>query len=182
MVPEPVINVEVTVSDELRHLLACGAGCKRVPVHALDPDVIPSQLEPDALLAMEWPHLVLRRDGQRPLVFRGLPFMTRRCTLDAAPWSGEHSLTFYLAEDKTLYASLTFEPPQTASARPTYHCQSILDQSDFARFVRQWFSEMSVGAGVAPDSHYHLAAEEIAVRSEFNFFAADCLCKGVLQV
>lgn len=182
MVAEPVINVEVTVAEELRRLLAFGAGGVWCSDHAPSPAVSPQEPAPSAPVSLDWPQIVLRRDGQRPLVFRGLPVMIRRCTPDTVVGAGDQTLAFYMAEDRTIYASLTFEPPETAPARPTYHCQKIRSQSDLASFVQGWFPEMSSGAGVAPNSQQHLSAGKSAVRSALNFFAADCLSKGALQV
>ena len=178
MAGDPVINVDVMISDELRRLLAFGAGGARVSTVQPAATQAPQQPAPEVPDTVNWDQIVLRRDGQRPLVFRGLPVLTRNCI--SARGGGEQTLALYLADDRTVYASLTFAPPQTAPARPAHHCQSIQTQSEFVRFVNGWCPEMSFEAGAAPDSHQHLAADKSAVRSAFNAMAADCLSKGVV--
>jgi len=185
MIAEPVITVEVTITDELRRLWALRVGGAGLSVRQADPAQMPAEPEltpqaPDLSAVVVWQQIVLRRDGERPLVFRGLPILTRRCVSDKVAGSGEQTLAFYLAEDRTIYASLIFEPPETTPARPAHQCQPIRDQSDLVSFVRGWYPEMSFEAGIAWECHQHLAAAKSAVRSAFNSMAADCLCKGVL--
>ena len=174
------INVEVTISGELRGLLAAAWGvvAERDLIAQADPRSVPAgplQEPPD------WQDITLRRDGQRPLVFRGLTIVIRHCISDDLPGRGEQTLSLYLAEDRTLYAALAFMPPPTAAARPAHRCQLIRDLGEFEAFLNSWHPEMCFETHRVPASHQHPAAGPLAVRSAFNSMAADCLCKGVLQ-
>jgi hypothetical protein len=188
---DPAITVEVTVSEELRRLLVALRGGKPLKDPATDPT---ADLEPEpgghepvlrakSAEAPFWPEVKLRRDGQHPIIFRGLPVLTRSCKAQIPPGTAEQRLTVYLAEEELLYASLTFEPPQTACAHPSYRCQPIRDRSEFEAFLKAWHPELSFETVFATDAQQqqNLAAGQIAVRSAFNTMAADCLCKGVLH-
>lgn len=194
---DPVVTVEVTISEELRGLLAIMRGAKP-PIDPLtDPDVDP---QPDPLakvpLTVEaalveaappktasWPEVMLRRDGQRPILFRGLPVLTRSCTAPLLPGTAEQRLTVYLAEGDLLYASLVFEPPEDACAHASHRCQPIRDRGEFEVFLKDWLPELSFETVFATGSPHqqNLAAGQVAVRAAFNSMAADCLCKGVLH-
>jgi len=93
-------------------------------------------------------------------------------------------LAVYLADDDLLYASLVFDPPEAACARPAHHCQPIHDIADFELFLNGWQPELCLDAIFASDVRHrqNLAASQTAVRSAFKSMAADCLCKGVLQL
>jgi hypothetical protein len=177
--------VEVTVSEELRRLLAALLGGRRLDESTADP--VPVVQEPavqgNSSETPIWPEVKLRRDGQRPLFFRGLPVLTRSCKAQILPGTAEQHLTVYLAEDDLLYASLVFEPPQTACAHPSHRCQPIRDRSEFEMFLNDWHPELSFETVFVTNAgqQQNLAAGQAAVRSAFNSMAADCLCKGVLH-
>jgi hypothetical protein len=180
---DPAITVEVTISEELRGLLALMRDMP-APV-ALPPGQVVAPAMPDRLDAspVVWPEVRLRRDGQRPMLFRGLPVMSRLCTADLAAGTAEQRLTLYVAEGDLLYASLVFEPPETACARPSHRCQPIRDRDEFELFLKAWHPESHLETVFAsgPQHQESLAAGQVAVRSSFITMAADCLSKGVLH-
>ena len=176
---EIAINVNVTISDELRSLLAAGRGIVAEPDAIAPPlPLVPAEPVP---APVNWQDIILRRDGQRPLAFRGLPIVTRHCASDDLPGRAEQTLSLYVAEDRTVYAALAFQPPHTAPARPLHRCQIIRDQDEFEAFLNSWHPELCFEAARVPTLHQHPAAGPLAVRSAFNSMAADCLCKGMLQ-
>ena len=187
---DPAITVEVTVSEELTRLLARMRGDKPAlppadeaglaPVVTAEPS---PTVEPARPESSYWPEVTLRRDGQRPIIFRGLPVMSRSCTAQVPPGAAEQRLTVYLTAENQLYASLVFEPPQDACAYPSHRCQPIRDRSEFELFLKDWLPELSFETVFATgaQNQQNLAAGQAAVRSAFNSMAADCLCTGVLH-
>lgn len=190
---DPVITVEITVSEELRGLVAIMRGAKPPidPRADLQPDPVveipltvkTATVETATPKTASWPEVMLRRDGQRPILFRGLPVFTRSCTAPLLTGTAEQRLTVYLAEGDLLYASLVFEPPADACAHPSHRCQPIHDPDEFEVFLKDWLPELSFESVYATGSPHqqYLAAGQVAVRAAFNSMAADCLCKGVLH-
>jgi hypothetical protein len=170
------INVEVTISDELRRLLAESWGEAPEPEPIITPD--PPIDAPS--IAADWQDILLRRDGQRPLAIRGLAIMTRRSLIEDPYGAAEQSLSLYLTEDRSVVAALAFEPAQTAPARPAHRCQTIRDQGDLEVFLKEWAPELCFEAPRDQTHHQYPAAGLLAVRSAFNSMAADCLSKGML--
>lgn len=189
-----VVTVEVTVSEELRRLLARMRDDSSAMVPgSLVTSLVETAIAPTAKLASRsepakpdpsfWSEIILRRDGQRPIMFRGLPVLSRSCSARVAPGSAEQRLTVYLAEGDLLYASLVFEPPNDACAHPSHRCQPIRDKGEFELFLKDWRPELCFETVFASgaQNQQNLSAGQAAVRSAFNSMAADCLCTGVLH-
>ena len=183
---DPAITVEVTISDELRRLLSVLAGGTGQRSPEIVPEVVGQAVASDPVwtAAADWQEIRLRRDGQRPLTFRGLAVLTRSCLIRDPEGTAEQRLAIYLGQDGTLVASLIYEPPALASARPMHQCRPIEDSSDFELFLKGWHPEHSFETAFAADVHEqkNLAAGQIAARSAFNSLAAECLSKGLLHI
>jgi hypothetical protein len=169
------IDVTVHISDALKDMF----GYRTDPVTV--PDAIPAPR--GAQRTADWQLVSLRRDGQRPLVFVGLPLLDRRCVTDSPAPRCEQALTFYMAQDGTLYARLAFEPSESCPAWPSYRGEPIHDPGDLAALLRKWQPEQCFDKALY-DTDTPLtqgSAGPVAARSAFNSMAADCLTLAVLQ-
>lgn len=175
MASDTKINVNVYISDALKDMFGCTLGPTEVS-DAIVPVAPASDL-------VDWQALCIRRDGHRPVSFIGLQLLDRRCVDDGMIGQTEQSLTFYLAEDGTIYAGLAFEPSDTCAAWPAYRCQAIHGLGDLAHFLREWRPELCFEKAHQTEKmpSLNLLAGPLAARAAFNSMAAECLTLAVLQ-
>jgi len=180
MASDIAINVEVRISDELKSLFGFATDQGQTSQGQVSDDMPPvaQALEPPC-----WQSFCIRRDGQLPLVFLGLPLLERRCVVDAAAFRTEQMLTLYLSEDGTVYAGLAFEPSETCPARPSYRCQAIHEPADLAHLLREWRPEQwfETAHRNGKRTQHDPWAGLLAARSAFDCIAADCFNPAILQ-
>lgn len=132
---------EATVSCELRRLISFSGrsgsvGCDTV-AEAAPPPASADEQEHHVCKApapARWPEVVLRRDGGRPIRFRGLQVYMARST-SPSPAVGMGTLSLFAAEDGHVIAHLVYVPPETAPARPVYRVARITDATHLRSFV-----------------------------------------------
>lgn len=168
---ELAIDIDVRISDELRDLLRQ----RRPPAR---PDEAPVPVVHRAA-APDWQRIVLRQDGGRPMVFRGLPlFQARR----AATEGGEVALGLFLAEAGDLRANLAILPPEGLAARPIHRALALSEAPALARWLRDCVSEACLDPGLTTDAESRAthASASRALRAAFISMAADCLTQAML--
>ena len=140
---EPPAHYEVSVSDELRHLIRRRArtGC-RCGVEDASPGAEAAHFpsDPGAFgdVSAAWQPVSLRRDGARPLRFSGLEVFrvsiggTDPILADADGQDGYQSFAAFLSEPDACVGHVTVLPPAHLPARPVYRA-SVLRNGDDAR-------------------------------------------------
>lgn len=169
------IDVTVHVSEMLKAMF----GCCNVPEE--QPVSPKNEATPDVLA--DWQTLLLRQDGERPMSFVGMALLQRHCVLEDIPGRIVQTLTIYLAQDRTVIASLTLVPSETCAAWPSFRCQAINSPVDLARFLEAWQPEQCFwqSTSTKASSNSPLVVGPDTARSTFNSMTADCLSPAVLQ-
>lgn len=106
--------------------------------------------------------IVLRRDGARPLVLRGLQVWRDEAQVQMSEDVG-HSLSrhvaLYVTAQGACAAQLIYEPGEAVAARPVYRATIFSDGVEFARFI----------SDSAPELCFIVAPERAAEASEICF-------------
>lgn len=186
------VNVDVTISDELRRLLrgesppadVAPPAC-RTDQPEMTKDHLEEPPEPEVQPQTQvWRDIMLRRDGDRPLKFKGLRLFEWVGMPEGHRSYAQQTLTLYLGSDKTVYACLVLEPDADAPARPAHQCRPIEDVSAFEAFLNTWQPEACFEP-VFGQNPQHLSRHMTivsAVRSVYETMIAGCLSKRLLQV
>lgn len=115
------INLEVSISPELRGLLA-GRGLSALPSEP-QPTVEPDRGSRSETGSVAWwTPLRLRRDGDRPVRFEGQTLVSFSTKLGLVGWDCTQEVALHVSKEQQFYLSLALLVPDGTPARPVYRC------------------------------------------------------------
>ena len=118
------IEISLMISQELRNL--------RHPAPTVSPTLgTVSRTLADASFR-------LRRDGARPMRFRGRLLFHTFGKWTKGQDTFDHDLSVYLDDTQTVIAALSLRPAPDAPLRPSFWAQVIPDLHSFERLLDQW--------------------------------------------
>lgn len=191
---ELAIDVDVTISEELRDLMRqrrSGFQPVEAPdpaphislVHGKDGRGLPGQASMEPPLPLpEWQTHVLRQDGARPLKFLGLKLFESHARVADLPGTAELNLSLFLSEGEVVHIGLSVHPPEGFAARPIHRAATLTDPDAFARLLRDFAPESCLETALVPDAETRAvhASARSALRAAFTSMAAGCLNKAIL--
>lgn len=130
---EPVQKIEVStmITQQLRDLHR-----PRTPMRSAARSL--------PLPAAKAEHIVLRRDGARPMQFQGQLLMRTRDEWRYGHSVFEHAMSLYLDNSQNVVAALSVSPEENAAMRPSHWAQAIPDLLSFERFLDHWCRDVLV--------------------------------------
>lgn len=145
---EPPARYEVSVSDELRHLILRRVRtCYGRRVEGASPGAeaahVPTARGALGEVTPAWQPMCLRRDGARPLRFVGLEVFrvsiggTTPVRADADGRDGYQSFAAFFSEPDACIGHLTVLPPAHLPARPVYRASVLRNGDDARTLIRQ---------------------------------------------
>ncbi len=75
----------------------------------------------------DWPIILLRRDGARPVRFRGQPIVSFTGSYDLGGWDCLQDVALFLAQHNQIYLGLSLHPPHGVGARPVFACFEVTE-------------------------------------------------------
>lgn len=91
--------------------------------------------------ADHWPDILLRRDGARPLRFKGQPIVAFSGACDLGGWGCTQDVTLFLAQHDRVFIGLSLHPPDGMGARPVYDCFEV-SQEPIDQVLTRWSSRV----------------------------------------
>ena len=185
MTSGPVIVADVTISDELRALLAARRGVLQPGRSATVASTEPAVSSPALMSQMpEWQRIALRQDGARPLVFRGAPVVDLRQSVAAPEGEAEIQIALYVGETGGFFAGLAAIPAISMPGRAQFRAKALEAETDFTRLLEDFAPEACVEPIFGTDAAQRdlLSRAQLALRAAFTSMVADCLNKGMLPV
>lgn len=141
-------NYEVTISEELRGLFWGVATAS----HAREPSKTHRGSGPQREATVSegpWHPISLRRDGRRPLRFKGALLVERIDCSEAGIQEGadpsSRKLSIFLTEHAQLVVQLSFEPSEELAARPIYRVAALEAPCDLGSFLGRTGPETCFG-------------------------------------
>ena len=131
---DQTLDIEVTISQELRDLLT-GRMRSEAPEITRPVTVVPEAIVP--VSEPGWQKIRLRRDGQRPLQFDGLPVVRFSGPLTLGEWDCEQDVALYLDRHGDAYLALALHMPETAPVRPVHQTRRM-DPANAESWLRDW--------------------------------------------
>lgn len=170
------IAVEVTISPELRYLLAARAAHSAAPPPPVPkPDPAPTPSVPDQAASSGPPssNILLRQDGAKPMRFRGSPVFNIE---DRWPEEGlgfVHQFTLFLDDTGGICAAVRLDPDEGQCMRPSYRCATLENGPQLHFWLERWLQEV-VGPALAQNTPYRRRAFE-QVSAAFHSLTGHCL-------
>lgn len=170
------IAVEVTISPELRHLLAARAAPSTAPPPPV-PKRNPKSMQsvPDEVVSSGPPSrsILLRQDGTKPVRFRGSPVFNIEDRWPQHAPGFVHQFTLYLDEAGGIYAAVRLDPDEGQNSRPSYRCAPLEGGLQLHFWLESWLQEV-VAPALAQHTPYRRRAFD-QVSAAFHSLTGHCL-------
>ncbi len=170
------IAVEVTISPELRHLLAA----RRTPAAAkppADPGPEPdrAQSDEDMSVAPGRPsgRILLRQDGAKPVRFLGSEIFRVEGHWPEGTDAFAHEFALFVDAAGGLHAAVSLNPDERQGIRPSYRYLTLESGLQLRFWLGQWVQEI-VGPALAQQTPYRRLAPD-KVLAAFHSLTGQCL-------
>lgn len=166
------IKVEVTISPELRFLMAERASPPPSTPKPEPAPVAPRQ-ESGTPTGLPLAEIRLRQDGAKPVRFRGAPAFKVDGELQRHSASIAHHFALYLDAAGKIHAAVSLEPGDAAGVRPSYRCAVLNDTLELHTWLELWLRD--VLGPVLSGPRRNCAQTQPTVLAAFHTLTGHCL-------
>lgn len=170
------ISVEVTISDELRHLLAVGRAPSAPPPPA-QPEPEPVRVQSDGdvseVVANPSKRIRLRQDGAKPVCFQGTQIFCIEGHWPENAQAFAHEFALFADTAGGLHAAVSLNPDEQQGIRPSYRHLMLESGLQLRFWLGLWIQEI-VGPALAQQTPYRRLAPD-KVLAAFHSLTDQCL-------